>query len=252
MRTANSPTPGPRAWGVSTRLIGGLIMSHSDDDGLILPPRLAPVHVVIMPITFKADDPDAVMNYCAKLADDLRVLSYQGRSVDVEIDDRDLRGGDKVWSWVKKGVPIRLEIGPRDMQNDAVFMARRDKSHKDKQSMPRAEFVESCTQILDDIQDALFKRAVDHRQAHMKTIDTEAAFRDFFTAPQVDENQPTPIHGGFALSHWSGDPEVEAKINDELSVTVRCIPQEDLGDGPGTCPFTGQPSRQRVVWAKSY
>jgi prolyl-tRNA synthetase len=241
------------SWGVSTRLIGGLIMTHSDDDGLILPPHLAPAHVVILPITFKADDPDAVMNYCQKLADDLRVISYHGRSIEVEIDDRDLRGGEKVWSWVKKGVPIRLEVGPRDMAEDSVFMARRDRDAKDKQSVPRSEFVQTLTQILDEMQQGLFDRALANRRAHTRAIDSEEEFREFFTAPDNDGG-PTPIHGGFALTHFSGDPEVEARINDELSVTVRCLPFEPVEgyDDEGACPFDGKPSQRRVVWAKAY
>ncbi len=240
------------SWGVSTRLIGGVIMSHSDDDGLILPPRIAPAHVVIIPITFKADDPDAVMNYCHKLADDLRVISFHGRSIEVQIDQRDMRGGDKVWSWIKKGIPIRLEIGPRDVAQDAVFMGRRDKAHKEKQSLPRMEFVEQISSILDEMQSNLYDRALSYRDQNLVKIDTKEDFYEFFTAPKAAENAPIPIHGGFALTHWSGDPEVEARINDDLSVTIRCIPLEDLGDGEGLCPFSGEKSRQRVIWSKAY
>jgi len=239
------------SWGVSTRLIGGLIMTHADDDGLVVPPRLAPAHVVILPITFKADDPERVMNYCHKLADDLRVQPYHGRSIEVEIDDRDVRGGEKTWSWVKKGCPIRLEIGPRDMENDAVFMARRDRPAKDKQAVPRAEFTAKVVEILDEIQAGLLERARSFRAEHTRTIDTEEEFRDWFDAPATEEGVPTPPHAGFARAHWSGDPDVEQRINDELGVTIRCIPLDDE-EGPGICPFTGKPSPQRVVWAKAY
>jgi prolyl-tRNA synthetase len=238
------------SWGVSTRLIGGMIMSHGDDDGMVLPPRLAPTHVVILPITFKADDPEAVMNYCHKLADDLRAQPYHGRPVEVEIDARDLRGGDKTWQWIKKGCPIRLEVGPRDMANDSVFMARRDKGPKEKEGVKRAEFVDRVTGILDEIQAGLFDRAAAYRDEHSRAIDDEAEFRAFFAAPESGDG-PTPIHGGFAMSHWSGDAEVEKRINDELGVSIRCIPMDE-GDGPGTCPFSGKPSPKRVVWAKSY
>ncbi|MDG2095186.1 MAG: proline--tRNA ligase [Phycisphaerales bacterium] len=235
------------SWGVSTRLIGGLIMTHADDDGLVLPPRLAPVHVVIMPITFKADDPEKIMNYCHKIADDLRVQAFHGRHIEVEIDDRDIRGGEKNWSWVKKGVPIRIEVGPRDMADDAVFMARRDRPAKDKKGVARTEFVSSITSTLEDIQQTLLRRATEFRDEHTHQIDTEQDFRDFFTAPA---GEPTPIHAGFAMTHFSGDSDVEEKIKNDLGVTVRCIPTE-LGE-PGTCPFTGKPSAGRVVWAKSY
>jgi len=123
-------------------------MTHADDDGMVIPPRLAPSHIVIIPITFKADDPDAILNYCHKLAADLGVINYHGRSITVEIDNRDIRGGEKTWGWVKKGIPIRLEVGPRDMASDSVFMARRDKGHKEKQGVDRAEFIQSVTVIL--------------------------------------------------------------------------------------------------------
>ncbi|MFK7960005.1 MAG: proline--tRNA ligase [Phycisphaerales bacterium] len=239
------------SWGVSTRLIGGLVMTHGDDDGLAVPPRLAPVHVVILPITFKSDDPERIMNYCHKLADDLRVQDFHGRRIEVEIDDRDLRGGEKTWSWIKRGAPIRLEIGPRDMEADSVFMGRRDLGVKEKTSMPRQEFVDRATEILDAIQSSMFDRAVAFRDEHTKVIDSEDDFRDWFAAPAVAPGEPTPAHAGFAMSHWNGDPEIEKRINDELGVTIRCIPLDDA-DGPGTCPFSGGTSAQRVVWAKSY
>lgn len=238
------------SWGVSTRLIGGMVMSHADDDGLVLPPRLAPAHVVILPITFKADDPQRIMDYCHELARELRGRTYHGRPIEVEIDDRDIRGGEKTWQWIKKGCPIRLEIGPRDMQQDAVFMGRRDRGAKEKQAMPRAAFIDGVVGILDEIQQGLFDRAAAHRQEHTRVIDDEAEFRSFFTAPDSGDG-PTPVHGGFALAHWSGDAEVEARVNDEYGVSIRCIPL-DGEDEPGTCPFSGQPSPRRVLWAKSY
>ncbi len=237
------------SWGVSTRLIGAMVMSHSDDDGLILPPRLAPAHVVIIPITMKADDPSKVMNYCHKLADDLRVIPYHGRRIEVEIDNRDMRGGDKVWGWIKAGVPLRVEIGPRDMANDAVFVGRRDKAHKDKTSMPRAQFVQEVAGILDDMQKGLFERAKAFRAQYTKSIDSKADFYSFFTPKNKDQPE---IHGGFAMSHFCGDPSVEALVKDELGVTVRCIPIKDENGGAGSCVITGKPSMQRVVWAKSY
>ncbi|MGD8862450.1 MAG: proline--tRNA ligase [Myxococcales bacterium] len=240
------------SWGVSTRLIGGLIMSHSDDDGLIVPPRLAPAHVVILPITARADDPRQVLDYCQALKRDLQDKSYAGSRVEVEIDTRDIRGGEKAWSWVKKGAPIRLEVGPRDITDGAVVVARRDQSPRDKQSMPRDAFVEGVTQILDEIQEGLLQRARDFRAEHSREIDTEDEFRAFFTPPSAGKNGEQPeAHGGFALTHWSGEAEVEDRIKDELGVTLRCIPLEDTS-GPGSCPFTGKPSKQRVVWAKAY
>jgi prolyl-tRNA synthetase len=238
------------SWGVSTRLIGGLIMTHSDDDGLILPPRIAPAQVVIVPIYRSDDEKARVVEYCNRVAQELRAQRFSDRAVTVIVDERDERGGDKVWGWIKKGVPVRLEIGPRDMEKDSVFAARRDKPHKEKQSVSRSEFVATIAATLQAIQDSLYQRARAHRDEHTHRIDSKEEFYKFFSAPDAAENAPTPIHGGFALTHFSGDVELERNIKDELSVTVRCIPLEK--SEPGTCPFTGKPSAQRVIWAKAY
>jgi prolyl-tRNA synthetase len=162
-----------------------------------------------------------------------------------------MRGGDKAWQWIKKGAPIRLEVGPRDIDNDSVFMGRRDKGPKEKAGVARAEFVANVTTTLQEIQDALYQRALAFRTEHTKQIDTKEEFYAFFAdPPKKHQSAPTPIHAGFALAHFNGDPALETKIKDDLKVTVRCIP---LAPGePGTCPFTGQPSAKRVVWAKSY
>ena len=169
----------------------------------------------------------------------------------VELDDRDLGGGVKSWQWIKKGVPLRLEIGPRDIDKDSMFMGRRDKGPKEKAGVPRAELVAKIPAILQEIQDALFQRALAFRNEHTREINTKDEFYAFFAdPPRKHANDPTPIHAGFALAHFNGDPALEAKIKEDLKVTVRCIPL--TGGEPGTCPFTGQPSKQRVVWAKSY
>ena len=238
------------SWGVSTRLIGGLIMAHSDDDGLVLPPKLAPAHVVIIPITFKADDPQAVLDYCRSLREELRQVSFAGRPLEVELDDRDLRGGEKVWSWVKKGVPIRLEVGPRDMADNAVFMARRDQSAKDKSSVPRNRFVAEVADMLEQMQRSLFERARAMRDEHTRVIESRDEFYAFFTPRNKEQPE---MHGGFALSHWCGEQSVADKVQAELGVTVRCIPLEkQYADEPGKCIFSGKDSPRRVVWAKSY
>jgi prolyl-tRNA synthetase len=239
------------SWGVSTRLVGGMIMTHADDDGMVIPPKLAQVHVVIVGVIMKPEARAQVTEYCMSLKKELEAQRFDDRPIRVHLDLRDMRGGDRVWEWIKKGAPIRLEIGPRDIEQGAVFMGRRDKGPKEKAAMPRADFVAKAASILQEIQDALFARALAFRTEHTKVIDTKEDFYAYFAAPKTkNANDPTPIHGGFAMAHFNGDPALEAKIKDELGVTVRCIP---LGGGePGTCPFTGQPSKQRVVWAKSY
>jgi prolyl-tRNA synthetase len=241
------------SWGVSTRLIGGLVMSHADDDGMIMPPRLAPAQIVILPITAKADDPQQVLAYCRKLRDDLCALRYGDGTLEVTIDERDLRGGEKNWNWVKKGVPLRVEIGPRDIASGSVFVARRDQPGAPKQSMPRDAFVNGVVATLDEIQDGLLARARAERTANSRQIDDKNEFYAFFTpkAGRAAGDDEPEIHGGFAHTHWSGEASVEAKIKADLGVTLRCIPLE-AGDGPGTCPFTGKPSARRVIWAKAY
>jgi prolyl-tRNA synthetase len=238
------------SWGVSTRLIGGLLMTHSDDDGLVLPPRLAPTHVVIVPIYRSEEDKARVLEYCRSVAQELRAQRFADRALNVVVDEREERGGDKVWHWIKKGVPVRLEIGPRDIEKDALFVARRDRAPKDKQSIPRSEFMAGIATLLQSIQDTLFERARKFREQHTRKIDSADEFYAFFAAPQVPENAPTPIHAGFALTHFNGDVKLEERIKDDLGVTVRCIPLEK--SEPGTCPFTGEPSPQRVIWAKAY
>jgi prolyl-tRNA synthetase len=147
-------------------------------------------------------------------------------------------------------VPLRIEVGPRDIEKDALFVGRRDRAPKDKQSIARSEFVANVGATLQAIQEGLFARAVAYREQHTKRIDTKEEFYEYFTAPPSPENAPTPIHAGFALTHFSGDVQVEERIKNDLGVTVRCIPLDK--SEPGTCPFTGQPSAQRVVWAKAY
>jgi prolyl-tRNA synthetase len=228
------------SWGVSTRLIGGLIMTHADDDGLILPPRLAPAHVVIIPITFKADDPEAVLEYCRKLRDEIKAQTYDGRPIEVELDNRDIKGGDKVWSWIKKGI-------------DSVFMGRRNLPHKEKKSVSRTEFVQTVGSILTQMQKTLFDRAKAYRTEHTRVVNARDKFYKFFTPK--DAEQPE-IHAGFAVSHWCGDETIADQIQSELGVTIRCLPQQDADlpglDGPGKCIFTGKESPTRVLWAKSY
>lgn len=234
------------SWGVSTRLIGGMIMTHSDDNGLVLPPRLAPLHVVILPILHKEEERANVMQYCENLKKDLSALSYNGREIRIQIDTRDLRGGEKTWSWIKKGVPVRIEVGPRDIANNALFVARRDTD--EKKSVSRDEFVANLPTLLQEIQDNLFARAKAYRDENTKVIASKDDFYAYFT-PQ-NEKKPE-IHGGFAVANYDGSEEVEDMLRKDLKVTVRCIPLE--GSEPdGNCIFTGKPAKYKAIFAKSY
>jgi prolyl-tRNA synthetase len=230
------------SWGVSTRLIGGMIMTHSDDDGLIMPPKLAPVHVVILPILHKEEQKAEILAYCETLAKQLRELHYVNRRIIVEIDTRELTGGEKAWSWVKKGVPFRVEVGMKECVNQSVFVGRRDKTYKERVSLNKDEFVAGLTRELDVIQDTLLNRARTYLEANTKEISSEKEFYDFFK----DNN------GGFALAHWNGDAAIEAKIKQDLNVTIRCIPLNDKKTSPGKCIFSGENSEQAVIFAKSY
>lgn len=236
------------SWGVSTRLIGTLIMAHSDDDGLVLPPRVAPSQIVILPVLSKPDSRSAVLQAAEELATKLRTQTAFGEPVRVEIDQRDAGGGVKNWEWIKKGVPLRVEIGPRDIEKASVAVSRRDRGPKEKEFPVQAEFVASVGSILESIQSGLLARATAFRDEHTRTLDSAEEFRAFFT-PQNSE-QPE-IHGGFALAHWDGTAETEEKIKSELKVTIRCIPRGTETEA-GVCPWSGCPSKQRVVFAKSY
>jgi len=232
--------------------VGGLIMTHSDDDGLVLPPRLAPLHVIILPIFRNDDEKTTVMDYCRKLEAELKSQRYDDEPVRVQIDGRDLRGGEKTWHHVKRGVPIRLEIGPRDVAGDAVFMARRDKPASEKAGVPRAEFVAKVGATLTEIQTNLFQRALEHRQANTRKIDSLDEFKDWFTPKNADSPE---IHGGFALCHISESAEAQ-KVLGELKVTVRCLPQAGALEGcepeAGKCLVTGGGTTGRGVLAKAY
>ena len=236
------------SWGVSTRLIGTLIMAHADDDGLVLPPRIAPAQIVILPVTPKPETRDAVLAAADQLATELRAQTAFGEKITVEVDKRDIGGGTKTWEWIKKGVPIRVELGPRDLEKGSVAVARRDRGAKEKAFVPNAEFVGQAAAILEEMQAGLLAKATAYRDANTVKIDTKEEFYAFFTAQ--NPNKPE-IHGGFALAHWNGSREVEEKIKDDLKVTIRCIPFDGLEEA-GQCILTGEPSQRRVVWAKSY
>ncbi len=238
------------SWGVSTRLIGTLLMAHSDDDGLVLPPRVAPTQVVIIPVTPKPEHAEPVFEACQKLADEISAQLFHGEKISVEIDKRDLGGGVKIWEWIKKGVPVRIEIGPRDLEKGSVAMVRRDRGPKDKQFIPAEEAVSGIINTLQSIQDTLLQRALAFRDEHTIEISEMDEFRKFFTPD--NENHPE-IHGGFALVHWAGGVEEEEALQKELKVTIRCIPKDPALRGEaGTCIYTGKPAEGRVVFAKSY
>jgi len=239
------------SWGVSTRLVGGLIMTHSDDDGLVLPPRLAPKHVVILPIYRNDEERAAVLEFCDRLLRTLSERQYRDRKVEAWIDDRDLRGGEKTWQHIKRGVPLRAEVGPRDVASNSVFLGRRDKGPKEKTSLDVTDFVHTAPKLLEEMQQTYFQRALALRSENTRDIDSLDDFREYFTPKDADKPE---IHGGFAKCHFVESPETLDILKD-LKVTIRCIPVDEqhktLGD-QGKCIFTGQPTDRLGIFAKAY
>ena len=235
------------SWGVSTRLVGGLIMTHSDDDGLVLPPRLAPKHVVLLPIYRSDEEKSQVLAYVNALRAELEAQDFAGGKVRVLVDDRDIRGGEKNWHHVKRGVPLRAEIGPKDIAKSSVFLARRDTG--DKAGVERGELIATIAQRLTAIQDNLFARAKKLREDNTRTIDTLDDFLAYFTPKSKSEDKPE-IHGGFALCHFAEGKELDEFLK-KHKVTIRCLPLTGAGE-PGKCFLSGRPSARRAVFAKAY
>lgn len=236
------------SWAVTTRLIGALVMCHGDDDGLRLPPRVSPKQIVILPFIPKPEKEAEVLRYAEEVANRLRSIQYNGNPLQVFVDKRDKRGGEKNWEWIKKGVPLRIEIGPRELEANQLAFSRRDKPHKEKQVVSVDSFVEKAVDILDEIQENYLSQAKanqeEHIYTHLKNFDELKAF---FTP----KNQEKPeIHGGFVLAKWCEDPATE-KMLEELKVTIRCLPLKQSGT-QGTCILTGKPATKDAIFAKSY
>ncbi len=178
----------------------------------------------------------------------LRIVQYHGRPISVFIDKRDKRGGEKNWEWIKKGVPLRLEVGPRDIESQAVMVCRRDKPHKEKSVVHYNHIGQECAKLLDEIQHNLFEQAQKFRNENICTdIQSFDQFKDYFTPKNTDKPE---IHGGFVLAKWCGDPETE-KMLDELKVAIRCLPLKQSGT-QGVCILTGKPATLDAIFAKSY
>lgn len=232
------------SWGVSTRLIGTLVMAHSDDKGLIIPPRLAPVQVALIPIG-RSDALEAVIEAAENLAKDLRKTSWNEDRIRVTVDKREkLSPGFKFNDWELKGACLRVELGPRDLEAGVAVVASR--LGGEKETVPLDKLVEVITAKLDEFQGTLFNRALELRQANTKRVDTWEEFKAQFEGEGG---------GGFVVAHWDGTQETEDRIADETKATIRCIPLTPLAPGddePGQCILTGKPSKQRVVFAKAY
>ena len=221
------------SWGVSTRLMGALVMAHSDDEGLVLPPKLAPIQVVIIPI-YKTGELDALLERIKPIQ-----MGLIARGVSVKLDARDTeRPGFKFAEWELKGVPVRLAIGARDLDAGMVEVVRRDTT--EKMSLPLADIVASVDQLLTDIQTNIYERAKSFRAAHTTRVDSYDEFK------RMLDEEP-----GFLLAHYDGTSETEERIKEETKATVRCLPLNEA-DEEGTCMVTGQPSPRRAYFARAY
>ncbi len=225
------------SWGVSTRLVGALIMSHSDDQGLVLPPRLAPIQVVIVPI-WKGDSARTrILEAARNIADRLREAEIR-----VEVDDRDgFSPGWKFNDWEMRGVPLRIELGPRDLEKDQFVAARRDR--REKLSFPLPAAATECARLLETIQSDLLEKARTFLRENTVDVDDYDTFRSMFEGEGVS--------GGFARAHWCGETDCEIAVNDETRATIRNIPL-DTPPEPGSCIRCGKPSPHRVIFSKAY
>jgi prolyl-tRNA synthetase len=222
------------SWGVSTRLMGGLIMTHSDDAGLVLPPKLAPIQVVIVPIYKNEAQLDVIVAKGKEIQ-----AALKNKNISVKIDHRDtLRPGAKFAEWELKGVPLRLAIGPRDMEQGTLEIARRDTF--EKQSVKQEHAVSLIIDLLDEIQVALYKKASDYRKDHTTEVDSFEEFKKVLDTK-----------GGFISAHWDGTSETEDKIKELTKATIRCVPL-DVKVEEGVCVFSGKVSTNRVLFAKAY
>ena len=222
------------SWGVSTRLMGALIMAHSDNNGLVLPPKLAPIQVVMVPIYKGEDQLTEIRARFGAIAEQLKA-----KGISVKIDDRDnVRSGFKFAEYELKGVPVRLAMGPRDMENGTIELVRRDTL--EKETVPQEGLVERIEGLMSEIQQNIFSKALAYRESMITRVDTWEEFKEV-----LDKK------GGFVLAHWDGTVETEVAIKDATKATIRCIPF-DAPDEEGTCVFSGKPSHRRVLFARSY
>ena len=222
------------SWGVSTRLMGALIMAHSDNNGLVLPPKLAPIQVVMIPI-YRGEEQLREIN--PRLDDIAARLKEKG--ISVKIDDRDnVRSGFKFAEWELKGVPVRLAMGPRDLENGTIELVRRDTL--EKETVPQEGLVDRIEQLMEEIQQSIFDKAAKFRETMTTKVDTYDEFKKV-----LDEK------GGFILAHWDGTVETEEQIKEETKATIRCIPI-NAPEEKGVCMVTGKPSSRRVIFARAY
>lgn len=241
------------SWGVSTRLIGGVIMTHADDEGMVVPPRIAPYQVILIPVIKKAEDEEIVMTYIEQIRKELLDKMPFGEKLRVKLDKRDRSSVDKYWEWARKGAPVICEIGMRDVEGNKVMVKERIKINKPegKQIVDREEFVKTIAERLENIQNQIFQTAKARLEANIRSdILTPEDFRTYFAAANewIPDGQPGKV--AFVRGKWSGDPESEAILK-EMKITIRAIPF-DQSNSEGVCLLTGKPATMDVIYARSY
>ncbi|MCH9811317.1 proline--tRNA ligase [bacterium] len=231
------------SWGVTTRMIGALIMTHGDDNGMIIPPRIAAKHVAIIPVLTNAEKNAEVLDYCNKIAKTLRSKTYHGEAIGVDILDDDRRAGEKAWDAIKKGYPLRIEIGARDIESGKMPVSKRTKEKQDKEFLSLSEIEEKISDLLDDIHGELFRKAALHREENTIAVNS---LEDFAKAVKGED-----FPGKFIKAGYGGSKEMEDKIQKEYGVTIRCIPNKQP-ENVDDCIFEGKKAPVEAIFAKSY
>ncbi len=241
------------SWGVSTRLIGGVIMTHADDEGMVVPPKIAPYQIVIVPVVKKAEDEQDIMNYIGQLVAVLKLQTPFGEKIRIKVDKRDKTSVDKFWEWTRKGAPVICEIGKRDVDGAKVMLKERLKlgTPEGKEIVDSAEFVNTIAERLEAIQEAMFNRAKDRLEHNIRTdIATPEQFNAYFAESNtwIEDGKQGKV--AFVRGKWSGDANSEELLK-AMKITIRCIPFDQSGS-EGTCLLTGKPATMDVIYARSY
>ena len=226
------------SWGVTTRMIGALVMVHGDDNGIIIPPRIAPVQIALIPFLMKEGDASEVMGYCKKLKEELEEAGHS-----VFLDEREMRAGEKSWDAIKKGYPLRIEVGAREMKEEKIALYMRTKEKKEALFVSREEVVSKIPSVLDQIHSDLYAKALRYREANTVSVSSKGEFEEIFR-----QETNTCL---FVVAPFKGDKALEAKIQKEFGVTIRCIPHNNPPSNH-SCLFTGQANAPLAVFAKSY
>ncbi|HJN37216.1 MAG TPA: proline--tRNA ligase [Gammaproteobacteria bacterium] len=229
------------SWGMSTRLVGALIMAHGDDNGLTLPPAIAPLQIVLLPILHQLEKKDEILDYCHQIKSQLASLEWQGEKIRVSLDDRPMKGGEKSWHWIKKGVPLRIEIGAREVDQKRVSVFQRNQEVKARQVMDQSDLSTFVVGTLTDMQETMYSESEGSLKKNTVFINSLDEFKSFFSEKK----------SGFARAYWCNDSDKEAALAKEFGVSVRCILSEDLSQ-ERRCFLSGREAKAEVLFAKAY